>query len=465
MGSLASKALWILFSDGGAKVFGFFTTIYLARVLGTDQYGLLTLALSVTGICIWFSDLGIQTLATRTMASQSPSGRNPARFFWLKITLSATVLLVSSALIWLILSGEPTLRLLILLFLASLIPQSLRIEWYYNGVQNFKWITVANWIQGAVYLGGLLLMVSADDLLLVPVIYSLSILTGALMMILSYRGTRPLTGDAEITKWISDIRKSFFLGSGHFLAQSVILLPPILIGYFFSETQVGYYGVAFKLILVVMLADKAFNTLLLPNLTALWNERPDDVEPQLKIVVKWMFFFGCLGTAGLFFSAELIIPLLFGNGYGGSVLMLKILSFLLPATFLNSVYTFGLISIGRDREFMKSTFWGGGTAFVLMVLAGFTDQVSLLILAVVLSEIAITLSMYLRFKTHLNLSVRSFLLSVTGILAAIIAGGFLLPAGQIVVLFTALVLFPACIRATGLLGSDEIQWLKRRVAG
>lgn len=463
MGNLASKALWILFSDGGAKLFGFFTTIYLARVLGAEQFGLITLALSVTGICIWFSDLGIQTLATRTMAAQKPEERNPARFFWLKISLSTAVILISSILIWFILSGEPTLRILILLFLLSLLPQSFKIEWFYHGVQNFKWVTLANWIQGAIYLGGLLLLVSADDLLLVPLIYSLAILAGALILILSYKGERSLTGDAEFSKWLSDIRKSFYIGSGHFLAHSVILLPPIMIGYFFSDLQVGYYGVAFKLILVIMLADKAFNTLLLPNLTKLWNERPDAVQPQLISVAKWMLFFGSLGTIGLFFASKTLIPFLFGSGYSGSVMMLQILSFLLPATFLNSVYTFGLISIGKDREFMKSTAWGGTASVVFMILAGFTQQIHWLIFAVVLSEIAITLSMYLRFKHHFTLSLHLYIAVLFGILGATLIGGIFLPVHHLWILCLALPIFSGMMWLTGQITSADLMWLKQRI--
>ena len=42
----------------------------------------------------------------------------------------------------------------------SLLPQSLQIQWYYNGVQDFKWVTIANWIQGAVYLIGLIFIVT-----------------------------------------------------------------------------------------------------------------------------------------------------------------------------------------------------------------------------------------------------------------------------------------------------------------
>lgn len=463
MRNLTTKAFWILFSDGGAKLFGFFTTIYLARTFGADSYGLIVLALSVMGICIWFSDLGIQTLATRAIAASKPEDRTPARYFWLKVTLSLVVIILSSGVIWFLLANQPTLRILVLLFLISLLPQSLQIQWYYNGIQDFKWITAANWIQGAIYLGGLLLMVSSEDLFLVPLIYSASLLAGALTMILSYRGEQSLTRSADISKWTSDIRNSFFLGAGHFMAQSIIFMPPIVIGIFFSEADVGYYSVAFKLILAVMLADKMISTLLLSNLSKLWIDRPSDVQPQLEITARWLLVFGSLGTLVLYFASETIIPLLFGTEYLASVSILQILAFILPVTFLNSVYSYGLISFGKDRQFMKSTLLGGFGAIFLMFAAGFTSIFELMLASVVLSEIFITLSVYARFKNTMRLPMNWFISLTTILLIACIAIGTFIPGHNLFALIIATTLFAGTLVVSGLIRSEDLKWLQRRL--
>lgn len=463
MRNLTTKAFWILFSDGGAKLFGFFTTIYLARTFGAESYGLIVLALSVLGICIWFSDLGIQTLATRTIAASEPENRTPARFFWLKVLLSITVVLVSALLIWFILSDEPVLRSLVLLFLISLLPQSLQIRWYYNGTQEFKWITLSNWIQGSVYLGGLLLIVSSDDLFSVPIIYSISILAGAVTMLIVYRGNQSLLNLPDISGWADDIKNSVYLGAGHFMAQSIILLPPIVIGYFFSESDVGYYSVAFKLILIVMLADKMINTLLLANLSKLRNERPDDVQPQLEITARWMVVIGSLGTLVLYFTSDTVIPLLFGSDYESSILMLQILSFILPVTFLNSVYSYGLISFGEDLHYMKSTLLGGFGAIILMIAAGFTSTLELMLTAVVLSEVLITLSIYSRFKKTMRLPIQRFIFFSACLLIISIAAGSLLPVHNLFALIISAVIFAGVLVGTGLLRPGDLSWMKRRV--
>ena len=463
MRNLTAKAFWILFSDGGAKLFGFFTTIYLARTFGAELYGLIVLAISVMSICIWFSDLGIQTLATRAMAAAKSEKRTPARYFWLKVTLSIAVIIISGIVIWFLLGQNPVLRNLSLLFLISLLPQSLQIQWYYNGIQEFKWITLSNWIQGTVYLGGLLAIVSSNDLYMVPVIYSLSLLAGAITMLLVYRGNQSLLTLPDISEWGEDIKNSFYLGSGHFMAQSIILLPPIIIGYFFSESDVGFYSVAFKLILVVMLADKMISTLLLANLSKLWTERPEDVPEQLRIVARWMIFFGSVGSIGLYFISPLVIPFLFGEGYNSSITMLKILSFFLPLTFLNSVYSYGLISFGKDRLYMKSTLIGGSSAVVLMVLGGFTNILSAMIVSVILAELLITISVYVEFKKVVSLNIGSFIILLFSILAIAITLGSYISIPNIPVMILVIGSFSLLLYISGLIKAEDVNWLKRRI--
>lgn len=463
MRNLTAKALWILFSDGGAKLFGFFTTIYLARTFGAESYGLIVLSLSVMGICIWFSDLGIQTLATRSIAASAPENRTPARFFWLKVSLSLIVIMVSGILIWFILSHRPDLRLLVLLFLMSLLPQSLQIQWYFNGTQEFKWITLSNWIQGAIYLGGLLLIVSSDDLMMVPFIYSASMLAGAVTLLIVYRGNQSLLTIPDISSWTGDIRNSFYLGAGHFMAQTIILLPPIIIGYFFSESDVGYYSVAFKLILVIMLADRMISTLLLANLSKLWFDRPDDVQEQLTLVARWMIVFGSLGAIGLFFISSTIIPFLFGTGYATSVYMLKILCFFLPVTFLNSVYSYGLISFGKDRQFMKSTMLGGIGAILIMTLGGSTHLLFAMTGSILVAELLITLSVYSQFKKVMQLKIGRFILGMVLLLSLSVLAGIFIPLHNLLVMLFVMAGFSFSVYLTGLIQAGDISWLKRRI--
>lgn len=462
MRNLTSKALWIFFGDGGAKLFGFLTTIYLARTLGATQFGYITIAISVLGITAWFCDLGIKTLATRTIAGTKPGQRDPSRFFWLKITLSSAVIVFVGLIIWFVMANQPQLRSLILLFILSLLPQSLNIDWYFKGVQKFQWVTLASWTQGAIYLTGLIIIVSADDLLAVPVIYSLSVFAGALVTIFSYSDQISLIKRPDFSLWKLDIKSGFYLGIGHFFAQTVILIPPLVIGYFFTELQVGYYGVALKLILAAMLADHVINTLLLPNLTHLWQNERKNVQAQLTVISRWVLFIGASAALFLAHSSGWLIYMLFGDEYMPAVSLLIILSIILPVTFLNSVYTFSLISFGKDRDFLISTGIGALGAVALIIASGFAGQIEIVVASVIVAEIWITLNMFLRFRKSVQLQLGRYLFGITLIFTLLLAAGLYVQ-GSLMAAFISPLILGLLLYIFGLIGTDDLNWLKRRI--
>ncbi|MGF1669320.1 MAG: oligosaccharide flippase family protein, partial [Balneolaceae bacterium] len=88
MGNLASKASWILSGDVGVRVVGFLTTVYLARTFGADGYGIIIIGLSVLGVALWFTDLGLNTLGTREISKIPQHTYSADQIFSAKLVMS-----------------------------------------------------------------------------------------------------------------------------------------------------------------------------------------------------------------------------------------------------------------------------------------------------------------------------------------------------------------------------------------
>ena len=464
MKRLLPKAVWIFVGDGGAKLFGFIATIYLARTLGVEQFGQLAFALSVLGICAWFTDMGINTVATRSVAAENKESTYfPSDFLWLKLVLTMLTIIVSSVALWFIFIEQPTIRALCLLFLLSLIPHALQIEWYYRGVQKFEWVTLGKWIQGAVYVTGLILIVTADDLLTVPVIYALSIFAGALSMIIVYGNLQDLFKLPDVNNWSIIFKSGAKVGVGSFLAQSVILFPYIILAVIFSDRIVGLYGAAFKVILVVMLADRVFTTLLLPNLSEKWTDKPEAMTNSLNTLSKWMLTAGFSASVILWFNAEFIITTLFSAEYSEAAQMLALLSFFIPATFLNSVFMYGLISSGDDNRFLSATLYGGILSLIIMTLGALSENIAVFVLSVVISEITIALFVYMKFNGLLKIDVIKPVLIITSAFAvSLILAGYI-PLTAPIVSIISLIFFGILLIVTKGINAEDYRWLKRQI--
>ena len=66
--TIAKNSSVLLISQVISYVLTFFSTIYIARYLGTDGFGILSFALAFTGMVSIFADMGLNTLVVREVA-------------------------------------------------------------------------------------------------------------------------------------------------------------------------------------------------------------------------------------------------------------------------------------------------------------------------------------------------------------------------------------------------------------
>jgi O-antigen/teichoic acid export membrane protein len=78
MNRVNTKAFWFFLGDAGVRIFGFITTVLLARILGAEAFGLITISVAILGFSSWFSDLGLNMMGTRTLSQ--PKRKGPIRF-------------------------------------------------------------------------------------------------------------------------------------------------------------------------------------------------------------------------------------------------------------------------------------------------------------------------------------------------------------------------------------------------
>ena len=467
MSRLTTKAFWIFLGDGGVRLFGFFTSVYLARTLGADQYGIIIIALSILGYAVWFSDLGLSTLGIRNMALPTEKRSfKPESVFWSKVVLSIIVLVLSIIVVSGFRFDNPDASRVIYLFLLSLVPHALLLDWYYNGTQKFHINTSARLLQAVCYFGLVIYFITPDGITKVPLAYITSITVSALVMFLFFKEKTVLKEyEKALTKFREIVKAGFTLGSGTFFTQVVVLLPALVIGYFIGTTQAGWYGAAFKIILLVMLADRILITLLLPNLSRIWHEDRKKAQMHLQHVLRWVLFISCTAVLILYTSSDVIVELIFGEEYAVSSDLLSILCLFLPFTFLNSIYMFGLIAFGDDDAYLRSTIKGGVVAMFLILFLTYYGGLKWAAVAVVLSEMVITFSVYLEFRKHMYLKTQRPLL-MFGLPMIIL---LFLPMSGYIVFPLSFLLLPALyiilVFVFRAIEKNDIRWIKNRLFG
>lgn len=466
MANLKEKAFWISFGDIAGRGLSFITSIYLARVLGTEFYGLITVAISLLGYATWFSDLGLHQIGTRETSKQ-PSKRifRVLEVFRLRILLGISVLIISTVIVSMIDMGEIEKQVM-LGYLYSLIPYMALMEWFYAGKQEFGKIALSKVLNGLAYFILIYFMVeTVEDVTMVPVLYTVGVVVASLTLGTFALKDKPFSLPSRGFQIYPDLLKtSSILGLGQFFAQVVNLLPPLLVGALMSLEDAGLYGAAFKIVLIAMMIDRVFVNLLLPNLSSLWIQNRSSAISKVKLIYGILTVGGALIGMATAIGAEQIILLLFGDNYSESVVILQILSVMISITFINSLFSFGLIATNKDKEFFIATCFGGTiSALIIFGIAAFGNLIMVTI-SVVFAEIIITLFTYFWFRkvipsNYLKPVVISYPLAISLF--------FLFSFSPLVPLINALlasVLFIITIIKTGVLGRQHMIWIKSKLS-
>tara|TARA_R110000868_G_scaffold396971_2_gene669426 strand:- start:5122 stop:6525 length:1404 start_codon:yes stop_codon:yes gene_type:complete len=466
MPKLTNKIARIAFGDFFGRGLGFITTIYLARTLGTEAFGLIVIALSFLGYANWLADLGLTHIAGREIA-KDPLKRvfRAKEIFFLKIIMNFSVLGIFLLLVPLF-NIPDVQKSLILSFIFALIPFTFILEWYYNGRQHFGKIAFSKVLNSSVYLVLVLLLInSPNDLLKVPYLFIIGTWSSAIFF--SYFCIKDKAFELPTRGWaiyIDLLKSAVRVGSGTFFTQLLQLLPPIAIGFFLSANDAGIYGASIRIIFIAMMIDRIFVNLLLPNLASQWIENKDAAKKNIVAVSRILILLA--GSISLFIAiaSPTIIDLVYGSDYLESVPVLSILCVFLFFTFLNSLFAFGLIAIGKDQQFFESTLFSGLFSTTLIFVSSSTKIFEFVVYAVSFSEIIFMSFALYWFNKYIKLNIiGSILIAVIlSVILYVLALQINLPV--ILEAILAVLIFAPLILISGIVNSTHYIWIKEKLS-
>jgi O-antigen/teichoic acid export membrane protein len=122
----------------------------------------------------------------------------------------------------------------------------------------------------------------------------------------------------------------------------------VMLGKIKGEEVAGWYGVSYHLFFALATIPGAFLSAIFPVLSRLFKESGELLKKAFHKSFKVLVGAGIPASVGTFLLAEKIILFLFGPQYKHSIAALKILSFLIVFSYLNSLACYFLTSINRQ---------------------------------------------------------------------------------------------------------------------
>lgn len=351
------NAVVLLAGDLGSRLLGFAITIYLARVLSPEGFGLLSIGAAVLGHLTLVASPGIALLETRNVAaSEGVTPRRAGGVLVVRVILAVLVCTVAWGVIMLVPDRGMT-GPVVLLYVASLLPMAVSLDWFFQGREQMGPVSLSRLIAILVYGVIVVLVVHARrDIAYAPAAFLIGNWGGALMLLSLYNAR---FGKLEVgwqpALWWTIFRENLPVGLGMFLGQLTVNLPPLVIGILVTTSAVGQFSAAAKVAFGFLILDRLFNTLFLPMLSRHLAEGRDAAGRLLRVSLKGVVQVMSLVAVAGVLLAPLLIDVLFGAQYTDAVALLQLLMPYVFLTVVNSVFVCAVLAAGQTREYLLVT--------------------------------------------------------------------------------------------------------------
>lgn len=379
----------------------------LTRALGMDGYGKYAFYLGIANFLLVFIRFGFEFSATRQISIHAEDRLKVGEIVGAVLQLKLLLLIVTLTAYWsVIFMVKPDEQNTALLLGGSLllIGQMLLPVWYFQGMQQMKYVTLYTVITKIVYVSSLFALIRVNsDYGLAVIIYGGAFFVAGLLSIVQVFRQVPvkIMVSGVILKQTLQEALPFFTSRIFVAAYTTSLIP--LIGFIGGPTQVALYSASEKLYLAAQSVIHPLTNALFPHIA-----KNKDLTLFKKLFVIAMALV-VLGGIGGYFIAPYLIVFLFGSEFAASAdifnLHIIALIFVFPSLLLGYPL---LAALGFSKAANYSVIVGC-LVFFTIALVGYllgVTQTIFFVWAVVIAEFSV-------FAIRLYFAVTKVFLSKT----------------------------------------------------
>lgn len=323
-----------------------------ATYLGPKSYGNVVIVLAISQVLVGVADFGIPLVVARDISLHPDDSKAiMGTAFGLRLSMGVLSLTIATAFVLLAFASRAILLIGVLVVAPLFLTRAIDVA--YGGFFAAK-------IRNTVPLG----IVATSQVLSVPILWVLlrchagvvgylSVVGGSALLAslgLAAAARHRLQGVFRLARWGQLLRVAAPLGAVTVVNMLYLRLDAILLALERSTAQVGYYGLAYRLVdFVVGLPGLLMIALFPPLVHADRAERLRLIQRALDVLLT-VSIGGCLLLALL---AHPVAVLLGGHGFSESAKPLAVLSLGAALTFPSAAFGHGLVAMGEQHRLLR----------------------------------------------------------------------------------------------------------------
>ncbi len=305
---------------------------YVSRVLGVENIGICNFVDGIVNYFILFSTLGLASYGVREIAKcGNDLGRRDFVFSNLIVIniISTVIATVSLVCITFLLPSLKSYQDFLYLGVIKVVFNMFLIEWFFQGIQNFKYITIRTVFVRLIYVLCVFAFVNTkgDVLKYYGLTIGIIVINASINWLYSVKYRHLSFRDLKLKLFILPV---LTFGYYQLLTSMYTTFNLVFLGFSTNDAEVGYFSTATKLYSIFMGVFSAFTTVMVPKVSELLSLGE---KGELQILANKTF--SLLSALSLpliilcLFCAEDIILILSGPGYEGAYSPFRIVIFLL----------------------------------------------------------------------------------------------------------------------------------------
>lgn len=343
-------------------ILAFFATMYAARYLGVENYGVLSFASSLTSILGVCMDLGLNTLTIREVArNKLLAAEYVSNTILLKVILSILTLGVITSIVNIIGYNDQT-RIVIYLLAFFTVFSAIYQVFYaiFQANQKMEYQSAGVILYSILLLGGVLTVINLKGTVIgIATVYAIggaSVLVYAFLMFYLKFSMPKLQFNPST--WKSMLKESWPFAISGISYNLYTSLDTVILSFIKGQTAVGLYTASYRLILVLIFIPTIFNTAIFPLMSKYYVDSKETLLFTFEKLFKLMFMVGLPIGVGTVFIANKVILLIYGSAYLSSTIALQILIWSAVLMFARSPFERLLESSNRQIIITKALIIG-----------------------------------------------------------------------------------------------------------
>ena len=333
-----------LINTGTQMLFPLITFPYVCRVIEADGIGQINFFQSIISYISLFTCLGIPMYAIREIARDRSDVVQMNRTAMEILLLHSMLTLVGYAIVAILCLTVPQIQVNIPLFLIlslTIFFTAIGCEWFYQGIEDFKYITIRGLIIKTVSVVLLFIFVkSKTDLLYYGCYTVFGVLGGNIFNFFRLRKyihrENIIFSELHIKRHVKPVLKVF---SFSVVTSIYLQLNTVLLGFLKYALAVGYFAAATKVMQMLLTMSACLGSVMMPRASHLIAEnKEDEFNRLIQKSYDFTLAIALPMTIGLIFCAPSLITALCGVKFEHSILPSQIIAPIILMVAISNVF-------------------------------------------------------------------------------------------------------------------------------